>query len=290
MSYRNRNTLVLAGILGIILVVGSYLIFLDHPEANKNVQAELSKLNRQIELLSEVEREEVTYDTLLAEQARRLEAIDKELFIQLTPDRTYAYLNDIMNRTGYLPINLRYTRTEMADNFGYQLYQISGESTFDRIYHLVQFLEKGPLHTRIRHFAMRGVESSDRSAALVIPFEMEIAVYFSTFEELPTTPVELSAIRIRQVDNPFQPLLRRSLPPNRAGLLEVERATLQALVPGKALIADHTGKIHELQVGDKVYLGYLSDIRLANSEAEFILNKGGVVQKYTLSFNFGSSN
>ena len=70
-------------------------------------------------------------------------------------------------------------------------------------------------------------------------------------------------------------------------LPEVERADLKAIVNDKVLIADVEGNIHELKEGDKVYLGYLKRIKPDDNEAHFILNKGGIVEKFSLHIRFG---
>ena len=57
-------------------------------------------------------------------------------------------------------------------------------------------------------------------------------------------------------------------------------------MPNKALIADNSGKIHELAEGDRVYLGYLNKINVEKNEVGFVLNKGGIVERFTLKIRF----
>ena len=61
------------------------------------------------------------------------------------------------------------------------------------------------------------------------------------------------------------------------------------MLPGKAILVDHLGKIHVLKEGDEVYLGYLTKIDVPNNRVEFTLNKGGIVERYSLTLPFPSA-
>ncbi len=87
--------------------------------------------------------------------------------------------------------------------------------------------------------------------------------------------------------NPFYPLVRESLPPNKQGLVDVEKSSLRALTPSMAFVEDQAGKLITLGVGDKVYLGYLTEVNAATNVARFTLNKGGIVETVTLGLEFG---
>ncbi len=41
-----------------------------------------------------------------------------------------------------------------------------------------------------------------------------------------------------------------------------------------------------MQEGDKVYLGYVSKIDAEDNQVVFILNKGGIVERFTLKLGF----
>ena len=122
---------------------------------------------------------------------------------------------------------------------------------------------------------------------IILPFEMEIWALFANVPDLPPIRRTLASVRANSVTNPFYPFIYRNLPPNIDELPEVERAELKAILKDKILIADHQGKIHELVEGDKVYLGYLRSIDGEYNEANFILNKGGIIEKFSLQMRFG---
>ena len=176
--------------------------------------------------------------------------------------------------------------------YGYNIYNIKGEASFNKIYKLIWYLERGPFLYRITKLRLKGVESKDRDnkrVKLIIPFEMEIRGYYANIPNLPTSQRTIEDVTIQQVRNPFLPFILKNIPPNRDGLLEVERGELKAIVADRALIADQNGKIYSLSVGDKVYLGYLTRIDPVNNQVEFTLNKGGLVEKVVLKIKFEPS-
>ena len=90
--------------------------------------------------------------------------------------------------------------------------------------------------------------------------------------------------------NPLLPLVKEYIPPNRDGLLEVESAVLQGLTTDRAFIADSKGNLNVLEIGDKVYLGYLAEINTAKNQVVFILNKGGFFEKVILNLKEQQTN
>jgi hypothetical protein len=115
---------------------------------------------------------------------------------------------------------------------------------------------------------------------------MEIHALYADVKDLPPIKKTLADVKVEEVKNPFVPYVYRELPPNTRGLLEVERADLKAIIPGRAFVADHTGKIHVLKEGDEVYLGYVTKIDVEKNQVEFTLNKAGIVEKFVLKLRF----
>ncbi len=66
-------------------------------------------------------------------------------------------------------------------------------------------------------------------------------------------------------------------------MLDVQSAELLALIPEGAFIADSKGTTYLLWEGDKVYLGYLTEIDYDENVVHFVLNKGGIIEKITLN-------
>ncbi|NQT97981.1 MAG: LysM peptidoglycan-binding domain-containing protein [Candidatus Marinimicrobia bacterium] len=85
--------------------------------------------------------------------------------------------------------------------------------------------------------------------------------------------------------DPFNPLISAKLPPNKSGLLDVNRAKLLALTNEVAYIQNQNGQMVEMRKGGKVYLGYLSSINLTSGKVYFKLDKGGIPETAVLYLN-----
>ncbi len=292
MSYQSRNVLVIVGFFLVIGLTGGYLGIFHYPGEIAKVKNETDRIIKQIKSLDGIETQFEPLRTVLNEKKERMAKIDKQIVRNVSAADTYYYLNLILNRIGFIEFNMLFAGSKASAGFGYNIYKIRGEATFQKIYSLVWYLERGPLLYRIVKLNLKGVESKDpetKELHLVIPFEMELYGYYADIPKLPFSHRTLQDVNVLRVRNPFQPLILRNLPPNTEGLLEVERADLKAIVADRALIADQNGKVHSLKIGDRVYLGYLTAIDPEEKQVEFTLNKGGVVEKVVLEINFAPS-
>ncbi|HQV30769.1 MAG TPA: hypothetical protein PKV71_02790 [Calditrichia bacterium] len=283
MSYQKRNLITLASVLLFLALIFGYFILISYPEENRKAQDRLGRVNQRIGSLSGIESDYHAFDALLQDQKKRLSQLDRILVNQISSASTYKYLNDILNRIGFLEFNLQFVKEHNNDTYGYHQYRLKGEGSYKRVFDFITMIERGPLLNKITRLNMRGVESGSN---VVVPFEMELRAYFGKFDELPLPDRSLADVQMVQASDPFNPIIKRRLPRNSTGLLEVERASLMAIVPGKALIADYKGKIYELSKGSQVYLGYLTTINQAANEVVFTLNKGGAVTNYVMKLNF----
>jgi hypothetical protein len=78
------------------------------------------------------------------------------------------------------------------------------------------------------------------------------------------------------------PLIRKEIPPNTDNLLDVQTAQLLALLPEGAFLSGNSDSTYVLNKGDKVYLGYVTEVDHKKNEVKFILNKGGIIEKVSL--------
>ena len=289
MTYQVRNSLVLAGFLVLILMVSIFFIIYHYPKQVNELNQNISNLKKQIAKLDGIEQEYNQIEQLFKDQEVRLANLKKHIVSQVTPAETYQYLNTVLQYSGVLDFNLHYVEEKNSGNYMYKVFRIKGEGSFDRLYKFVSFLERGPEFYKIDKISLNLVEEKDDKTGkinIVVPFSIELWALFADVEELPNIHRTLDDVRVASVRNPFYPYIKGNLPPNTDNLLEVDRAELKAVMPDKILVADHTGKIHALKQGSEVYLGYLSHILVDNNQAEFILNKGGIVEKVVLQLMF----
>jgi hypothetical protein len=290
LSYKLRNLLVVVVLFLLVSSVSGYLVFYHYPKKAKKVEKEINAIKKQIASLQTVEEEYKNIDKTIREKEQRLANLDKKVVPAVTPSESYRYLISILKYSGVLDFDMLYQGVREGGGFSYNVYNIKGEGPFYKIYKFINFLERGPQFYKIERLMLRMVEEKDKETGvyqIILPFEMEIWALFASVADLPPIKRTLASVRVSRATNPFYPYIYRNLPPNTDELPEVERAELKAIVDDKILISDSENRIHELKAGDKVYLGYLKRIDGENNEAHFILNKGGIVETFSLHMRFG---
>ena len=286
MSYKMRNILILSVFIVVILGVGGFFSMYKYPGQIESLQTELDALQRQIAELDGIEAQFLKLQKLIATEELKLANLNKQIIPDVKSSQTYAYFNSIVKHAGELKFDMIYSDRVEYDDYGFNVYNIRGESSFADLYKFVWYVERGPHIYKFKNVSLRGVESSQRRSNLIIRFDLELHALFAEVHDLPMIKRTLDSVVVAKVNDPFNPRLKRRLPPNRGNLIEVERSELKAVIPGKAFIADHHGKVRVVKVGDRVYLGYATKIDVANNRVEFSLNKNGKVRKFVLRLRF----
>jgi hypothetical protein len=290
LSYKLRNIVVLGVLCLLLFGISGYIVFYHYPSKIKTAEKKIASLRKQIANLGGVEQEYNNIDKIIQEKEQRLANLDKRVVPAVTPSESYRYLISILNYSGMLDFDMLFQGTREGNGYKYNVYNIKGEGPFYVIYEFITYLEKGPLFYKIERLNLRMVEDKDKETMMykiIIPFEMEIWALFADVPDLPPIKRTLASVRVPRVTNPFYPFIYSNLPANVDSLPEVERADLKAIVNDRIFLADADGMIHELKEGDRVYLGYLKRIDADNNEAEFILNKGGIIERFSLHIRFG---
>jgi hypothetical protein len=164
---------------------------------------------------------------------------------------------------------------------------LKGEGAFKSLYNFIWLIENQPRLYKIENVSLRETkltagENTGKSGVL---FDMRLRAYYSSVAGLSKTAQTVAGeafIPNGLPTNPFAPLIQTEVQANTRGLLDVERASLQAVVEGTAYISGDGGKIWVMQEGDEVYLGYLTKVNAQRGEVEFTLNKGGISEKFVL--------
>jgi hypothetical protein len=288
-NYKLRNIIVLSIFVLIISLVGGYFYFYYFPQKIHDINTKIQDLDQKIAALQGIDEEIAQVKTLLEKQKLRLSRLDKQLASSGSPAETYQYINTILKYSGIIDIDLLYQFSNQTENYRYDVYKIKGEGFFPNIYKFLWYLERGPKIYKIKKLSFRGVENREIDSTrtyIVVPFEMELWALFTELEDAPKIKRTLHNVRSYYVRNPFIPYIYRNLPMNSEGLLEVERAELKGILPGRAFIEDYTGQVQVVSEGDKVYLGYVYKIDAENNQVVFILNKGGIIERFTLTLGF----
>lgn len=292
MPYKIRNMIILGSITILIFLFGGYLTLWSYPKKIDSMKREIILLHNQAKQYEGLEEQYFQLEELIKSKKLKLSGLDKNFTTEVTFAQTYDYLNGILNYIGYLEFNMNLVKKVDMGKFGYNIYSIRGEGSFSRIFQFIWFIEKGPQMFKIKRLGLHSMETTDpqtKRIRLVVPFEMEVWSYYANLDSLPKVTRSLKNVPARMVSNPFQPSILRSLPSNVDNLIEVNKAQLKAVMADRILI-EYGGKDQVMRQGDRVYLGRLEKINLSKNEAVFVLNKGGIFERYTLQMDFTNTN
>lgn len=286
MSYKLRNTIILLVLTVLVLAAGGYLLFMHYPKRVERLQAEIQRIDNTVAQHPAREKYLEQINESIQDRRELLAGLEKQVERNLTVAEAFAYLDDIQDRFGSVTFALT-TREhgKSKQGYGYRSFTLSGEAPFSSIFSMIWALERGPKVMKLESVSLRGVESTlpeSREPTVYIPFELQIRALFADVADLPPIERTLADVDVPRRRNLFWPLIMKNLPPNRQNLLEAERAELRAILPGRAVVAEPSGKVRVLEEGDEVYLGYLTKINSQENWVEFTLNKGGIVERYVL--------
>lgn len=288
-SHKARNIITLSILLVLVIAVGGYYALIKYPAQLEGLQKQVAELQTKIDALEFVGVQlDETLQKIEQEQIK-LAGIDKQIVPEVSSAATYKYLNEILSKSGFLKFDMIFSGTEKRKKYRQNVYSLKGEGSFKSIYKFISYIEEGPQTYKIRKLHMRGVEGVDGESGMfqfVVTFNAEILALFAKIEDLPRINRTLAGTQIASVRNPFYPIIKKNLPPNFYDLLEVERAELKAIMPGKAFVIDHKRNTHILQEGDEVYLGYVKKIDQQQKSVSFTLDKGGIFEEFVLKLRF----
>jgi hypothetical protein len=288
MNKKLRSTLVLLALLLIILIAGgAYLYFIQG-----------KKLDEKREKLKELQSKALDPQELLAQyqglliKSNQLDSIlaHREFNIpqNLSSIKFYNFVNNITNGfSDRAQVNIEFLDQKQEKEFFYHEYKLSGFGYFNEVYNLIYGIERSKELKKVVEVSLGNLVQTkdDEIPVYLVNFTLTARAYFSTDNRFaPATFVEnnLNAPTLYDV---FYPLIRNEIPPNVDELLDVQGATLLALIPEGAFIADSKGNTYLIWEGEQVYLGYLTKIDYQNSRVSFILNKGGIIEKMDLGLD-----
>lgn len=288
MNKKLRSTLVLLSLLLIILIAGgAYLYFVQGKDLDekrdKLTELQAKALDPQ-ELLAQ-------YQDLLV-KSNRLDSIlaNREFNIpqNLSSIKFYNFVNNVTNGfSDKAQVNIEYVEQKQEKEFFYHDYKLTGFGYFNEVYNLIFAIEHSKELKKVTNVSLGNlVQTKDQEAPVyLVSFTINARTYFSSDNRFaPATFVE-NNLGSPTLYDAFYPLIRNEIPPNIDELLDVQGATLLALIPEGAFIADSKGNTYLIWEGEQVYLGYLTKIDYQNSRVSFILNKGGIIEKVDLQLD-----
>ena len=290
MSYKIRNSIALGILLFLILVVGTYIRAFNLPKKAKEYENKIKQIDTELQNTPNLVNQFNELSALLTDTQKRWEGRNKDIPPEDITSQSYAYFSRLIDLSGYVKLDMLYNGTQQMNNYGYNIYNLKGEAPFDNLYRFIWHLENNRKLYKIESVNFRGVEvapKEDTEGQVLVTFDMVVHAYFSSVAELASSmgerPIRPNVLSV----DPFYPVIASGIPPNLRELVEIERADLKAVIPGKAFVMDQDNEIQTLHEGDEVYLGYVTRIDPEVGRLECTLNKGGIIEKVELTIRYG---
>lgn len=290
MSYIIRNSVALGVILLLILGMGIFMTVFSLPKKLKTLDTEIKKIEVDLQNTPDLANQYNVSVAQLEESKKRWETRNKDVPPKDITGETYGYFNSMIDVSGEVKMDMSYVGPQEFGHYGFNVYTLKGEATFDNLFKFIWYTENGRRLFKISNLTLRGYEAKSKESAetkILVLFDMELQAYYSSIPELNTAPGQRNVVPVTLTTNPFFPLIFREIPPPQADEIEIERSILNAVIPGKAFIIDQNQKSRSLEVGDKIYLGYVTKIIPDQGKVECLLNKGGVAERYELTIRLG---
>jgi hypothetical protein len=290
LSYKLRNSIALGILLFLIVSVGTYIRAFNQPRRAKAIEAEIKKIDEELQNTPNLVNEFNDLSAVLTDTQKRWEARNKDIPPVDITSQSYAYFSHLIDLSGPIKLDMLYAGLQSKGNYGYNVYSLKGEAPFESFYRFVWYLENDRRLYKINSMALKGLEvaaTEKEEGGVLVTFDMQVHAYFSSVAELSSSLGErVLSPNLLAVD-PFEPVISAGVPPNLQSLVEVERSTLKAVIPGKAFVEDQTSMMRTLREGDEVYLGYVTKLDPENGRIECTLNKGGIIEKVELKIRYG---
>jgi hypothetical protein len=289
-SYTIRNTIILGIVLLLIVGAGGFYTMYRMPRSMQKVDAEIKRLNDELQNTPDLANQYNTTAALLEDVKVRWETRHKEVPAKDITGETYGYFNRTMDLSGEVKMDMTYVGPKDFGNYGYNVYTLKGEATYQNLYKFIWYSESGRRLFKLTNLTLRGYEAKNaetKTTKVLVLFEMELQAFYSSMAELNNAPAPKVGTPATLASNPFYPLIMREIPPPQPDEVEIERSDLKAVIPGKAFIIDQNQKSRVLEEGAPVYLGYVTRIVPDDGLIECLLNKGGVAEKFVLKIRQG---
>ena len=285
MNKKLRSTLGLVALLLIILLIGGIYIFTFQRSAISEKKIKLEELD-----VNSYDPVELTarYDELTIRSAILDSVLSSRKFNipkDLSSINFYNFVNDIVsNFSEYTQVNVEFQNQLQDKEFSVYEYKLSGSGFYNEIFQLIYSIEHSKELKKVTNLNAGNLIKTDKESMpmFLVNFELNTQVYFSNDSRFAPKEFVENDLRTGPIYDAFYPLIRNEIPPNVDELLDVQEARLLALIPEGAFIADSYGNTYLVWEGEQVYLGYLTKIDYENNNVNFILNKGGIIERINL--------
>lgn len=285
MSRKSKNIIILSVILVLVLAAGvTYAVFVQGKEIlKKNTRvSELrrSSVSREALLLElkQVEENVAIVDSLLA-------LSDFNIPANIPEEKFYDFVDSYSSESFiYTGTRVDFMEKKVDKGINYYVYRLHGTGRFIDVYNLIYAIEHSKELKRISSAEIKAntVVNSEGIPRYLVNFDLLVDVYFANNDQYMSSRNNMEMIVKQNVYNAYYPLIRNEILPNYDDLPDIQNAELISLVPQGAFIKDDAGNTYLMEKGERVYLGYLTDIDYTARKVTFTLNKGGIIEELVI--------
>jgi hypothetical protein len=285
MNRKIKSTLGLVALLVLILIVGgAYILIFQRGDLNEK-RSKLEEMKAHAYNTADLKAQYQDLQERAAVLDSVLAARKFNIPQNLSSIKFYDFVNDLSN--SYSPqttVDIEYADMKPDKNFFFHEYKVSGGGSYNDVWRLIYAIEQSKELKKIKSASLSNLIKTDEDGMphFLVNFNLDVDAYYSSDSRFATSEMVENNLTARPLYDAFYPLIRNEIPPNLDNLLDVQGATLLALVPEGAFISDSKGNTYLLWEGEQVYLGYLTKIDYERNKVSFILNKGGIIDKVDL--------
>ena len=297
MSNDTLNTIVLSVVLLLVTGFGTYMTQKKQPARLERLEQEETALRLRQAEVEELLVEKAGSSERAADALRRWNSRYKVLPDHLTSPAVVEYLN-ALSSSGFKTFDVSMGGLSRGGEYSTLSYTVQGEGYFGSLYQFIWNVENSRGLYRVENLDVEAITVSrpnpetgvDRREDIV-RFAMTIRAYFAGAEGMTapdsfiTVPDYVLPARTAAA-NPFFPLVLDALPPNTDNLVDIENDSLVSVIGQMAVFRDELGA-RPVRVGDRVYLGQISQIDQNEAFVVAELNKGGIRERVEISLATG---
>jgi hypothetical protein len=285
MSAKVKNTIIILVIMVLIALTGglfnyAYLRGKINDREKKINDLKMYQMDTEslVQQLAFLKKRVAELDSILANRKYNIPYnLSQSAFFDFVNQVSYSFSNNSF-------VNIEYNESETTPHFNIYHFTLTGSAEFKDFMRLVYAIEESKLLKKVSSIELTNSVKVEEDGVpyYLVNFKFKASVYSSEDDRFYVKEFKENSLEPNPSYDIFYPLVRNEIPPNSDGLLDVQNASLLALIPDGAFLSDANGNTFLLWEGDKVYLGYLTNINYQKNEVSFVLNKGGIIETIAL--------
>jgi hypothetical protein len=261
MDRKTKNTILLAIILFIIILIGGIYTFVIQNGQISDREKKLKEINVNAYDTDDLIEQLLTLQKRAAELDSILSLRKYNVPVELRQSKFFDFVNRVSyNFSPHSFVNIEYRTLEKEEHFNKFIYSLNGTATFNDLYKLIYAIEQSKELKKVSNVALTNFVKVDEEgfAHYLVNYKFDASVYFSDNDRFASSSIKENRLTANPLYDVFYPLIRNEIPPNVDNLLDVQNAQLLALIPEGAFLSNANGDTYLLWEGDEVYLGYLT--------------------------------